>query len=435
MVNDDETLAPTIVKVPSPKSELKSSSLSYSWNFGKLSRVRAEQLLIDELVGTFLIRESEHYPGDLTLSIKDDSKIQHYRVKLDSIRHTYTVDDEIFFPDLRLLVEHYELDADGLCCRLEKALNNKQDTVDSIKVGGTVQQQQQQLPPPVVVVSCQTSSTIDYRELHVGKLIGSGEFAEVYEGTYRKVRVAIKVLKEATSAALFRHEADIMSSLKHPNLVNFLGVAQKPDNTIYIVTEFMAKGSLLHYLTTRGRSVISQKDLLGFAIDTCEGLTYLEENHIVHRDVAASNVLIADDNTAKVADFGLAKFVETTGKENGNKDSNGNIITTEKIKCRTKWTAPEALESKRYTHKSDMWSFGILVWEIFSYGRCPYPRIPANDVLLNLKQGHRMEPPDGCPQEVGDIMRQAWLADPDRRPSFSQVLERLKRINSSIMSS
>jgi serine/threonine protein kinase len=82
--------------------------------------------------------------------------------------------------------------------------------------------------------------------------------------------------------------------------------------------------------------------------DTCEGLTYLEENHIVHRDVAASNVLIADDNTAKVSDFGLAKFDETTGKENGNKDSNGNIIIIEKIKCRTKWTAPEALESKVY---------------------------------------------------------------------------------------
>jgi len=426
MVNDNENLAPTIVKVPSPKSQLKSSpsSASYSWNFGKLPRIRAEQLLVDELVGTFLIRESEHYPGDLTLSIKDDAKIQHYRVKLDPIRHTYTVDDEIFFPDLRLLVEHYELDADGLCCRLEKALNNRQDTVDSIKSGGTVQQ-----PPPVVVVSPQTSSTIDYRELHVGKLIGSGEFAEVYEGTYRKVRVAIKILKESNSAALFLHEADIMSSLKHPNLVHFLGVAQKPDNIIYIVTEFMAKGSLLHYLTTRGRSVISQKDLLSFAIDTCEGLTYLEENHIVHRDVAASNVLIADDNTAKVSDFGLAKTVETTEKENGH------VITAEKIKCRTKWTAPEALESKKYTHKSDMWSYGILLWEIFSYGRCPYPRIPANDVLLNLKQGHRMEPPDGCPQEIGDIMRQTWYADPDRRPSFAEVLERLKRINSSTISS
>jgi hypothetical protein len=89
--------------IRSPKSQLNSSS--YSWNFGKLPRIRAEQLLVDELVGTFLIRESEHYPGDLTLSIKDDAKIQHYRVKLDPIRHTYTVDDEIFFPDLRLLVE------------------------------------------------------------------------------------------------------------------------------------------------------------------------------------------------------------------------------------------------------------------------------------------------------------------------------------------
>lgn len=89
----------------SPQSQLKTSSSSYSWNFGKIPRIRAEQLLFDELVGTFLIRESEHYPGDLTLSIKDDAKIQHYRVKLDAIRHTYTVDDEIFFPDLRLLVE------------------------------------------------------------------------------------------------------------------------------------------------------------------------------------------------------------------------------------------------------------------------------------------------------------------------------------------
>ena len=89
----------------SPQSQLKTSSSSYSWNFGKIPRIRAEQLLFDELVGTFLIRESEHYPGDLSLSIKDDAKIQHYRVKLDPIRHTYTVDDEIFFPDLRLLVE------------------------------------------------------------------------------------------------------------------------------------------------------------------------------------------------------------------------------------------------------------------------------------------------------------------------------------------
>ncbi|CAF0911919.1 unnamed protein product, partial [Didymodactylos carnosus] len=294
------------------------------WNHGPIQRATAEQLLSDKKFGTFLVRQSEHYPGDYTLSIKDDSKIQHYRVKILS-NGSYTVDDEIFFDDLKLLVEHYELDADGLCCRLEQALCNNStnmngvcDSIDSVPLTSSL------LPP--------TQSTIEYKDLTIGKIIGSGEFAEVYEGTYRKSRVAIKVLKEPNSAALFLHEADIMSSLKHPNLVQLLGVAQSPDNVIYLVTEFMAKGSLLHYLTTRGRSVIYKTDLLSFAIDTCEGLSYLEQNHIVHRDVAASNVLIADDNTAKVSDFGLAKSAGDNG--------------CERIKCRTKWTAPEALESK-----------------------------------------------------------------------------------------
>lgn len=98
--------------------------------------------------------------------------------------------------------------------------------------------------------------------------------------------------------------------------------------------------------------------------DTCEGLTYLEENHIVHRDVAASNVLIADDNTAKVADFGLATSIESTGKENGNKDSNGNFVITEKIKCRTKWTAPEALESKVKNKLFFFFSFTIFIFSV-----------------------------------------------------------------------
>ncbi|CAF2457774.1 unnamed protein product [Rotaria sp. Silwood2] len=394
---------------------MNTSRKSYSWHFGKLPRIQAEQLLNNECIGTFLIRESEHFPGDLTLSIKDETKIQHYRIKYDLINETYTIDDEIFFPNLHLLVQHYGFDADGLCCRLEKPLSNKRDTIDSMKI--------EKIVPPTVTVLSPTSSMIDYNELQIGKLVGSGEFAEVYEGTYRKSRVAVKILKEPNSTTNFLHEADIMSSLKHRNLVQLLGIARKSDNVIYLVTEFMTKGSLLHYLTTRGRSVISQSDLVGFAIDACEGLSYLEQNHIVHRDIAASNVLIADDNTAKLSDFGLAKSLDTSGKENGN-----NIIT-EKIKCRTKWTAPEVLESKKYTHKSDMWSYGILLWEIFSYGRCPYPRIPSDDVLINLKQGYRMVPPDGCPTEIGDIMRQAWHGDSDRRPPFTQVLERLKRVN------
>ncbi|UJR23871.1 hypothetical protein I4U23_026843 [Adineta vaga] len=380
-------------------------SKTSDWNFGKITRQRAEQLLLNESIGTFLVRESEHFPGDLTLSIKDDNRIQHYRIKFDLISRSYTIDDESFFSNLHSLVQHYEDDADGLCCRLEKALSEKYDTVDSIGLQRSV------------------AANIDYEELQIGKLVGSGEFAEVYEGIYRKIRVAIKVLKESNSTELFLREANIMRSLKHPNLVQLLGVTQKSDTIFYLITEFMEKGSLLHYLTTRGRSVISQRDLIGFSIDICAGLVYLEENHIVHRDISASNVLIANDNTAKISDFGLAKFLDITEKENGHS------IITEKIKCRTKWTAPEALESKRYTHKSDMWSYGILLWEIFSYGRCPYPRLPADEVLINLKEGYRMEPPEGCPIEIGDIMRQAWHINPDRRLSFTHVFQRLQHMN------
>lgn len=131
------------------------SGKSASWNFGKISRVRAEQSLASERLGTFLVRESEHFPGDLTLSIKDESRTQHYRIKFDTATRSYTIDDESFFTDLHSLVQHYEDDADGLCCRLEQALSEKRDSPDSAA------------PTP----------SIDYRELHIGKMVGSGEFA------------------------------------------------------------------------------------------------------------------------------------------------------------------------------------------------------------------------------------------------------------------
>ena len=155
-----------------------------SWNFGKIFRQRAEQLLLNVSIGTFLVREREHFPGDLTLSIRDEDRIQHYRIKFDLNNRSYTVDDEMFFSDLNLLVQvsrfsfrsyinkdvflfqHYESDADGLCCRLEKALDERQDAVDSTRLQKSV------------------TANIDCQELHIGKLVGSGEFAGKKESEY-----------------------------------------------------------------------------------------------------------------------------------------------------------------------------------------------------------------------------------------------------------
>ncbi|NXS23650.1 CSK kinase, partial [Mystacornis crossleyi] len=144
--------------------------------------------------------------------------------------------------------------------------------------------------------------------------------------------------------------------------------------------------------------------------DVCEAMEYLEANNFVHRDLAARNVLVSEDNIAKVSDFGLTKEASCT-QDTG--------------KLPVKWTAPEALREKKFSTKSDVWSFGILLWEIYSFGRVPYPRIPLKDVVPRVEKGYKMDAPDGCPAVVYEVMKKCWTLDPGHRPSFHQLREQL----------
>lgn len=202
-----------------------------------------------------------------------------------------------------------------------------------------------------------------------------------------------------------------MTSMRHENLVQLIGVVL--GDTIYLITEFMGKGSLVEYLRSRGRTVITKKNQINFATDTCAGMSYLESNNLVHRDLAARNVLVHEDGTAKVSDFGLAKY-EEFNQEGG--------------RFPIKWTAPEALRHNEFSSRSDMWSFGVLLWEIYSFGRVPYPRIPLVDVVRHVERGYRMEAPEGCPPEVYRIMNQTWKLNPHERPLFREVLEMLNNL-------
>ncbi|ELU07327.1 hypothetical protein CAPTEDRAFT_104207 [Capitella teleta] len=292
--------------------------------------------------------------------------------------------------------QHYESDADGLCTRLVKPVpkrGNYDYSVDKqafIDLGWRIKE----------------------KDIKLGELIGKGEFGDVYRGEYREQKVAVKVLKDSSKAAQqFLTEASVMSALRHDNLVQLLGVVL--GDNIQIVTEFMGKGSLIDYLRSRGRSVITRKDQINFASDTCNGMAYLEKEKFVHRDLAARNVLINDDCTAKVSDFGLARPVDSN-QQGG--------------KFPIKWTAPEALKDSLFTSKSDMWSFGILLWEIYSFGRVPYPRIPLADVVMHVDKGYRMESPDGCPQEIYDIMTETWNINAAQRPSFTETAVKLSAI-------
>ncbi|XP_019866382.2 tyrosine-protein kinase CSK-like isoform X2 [Aethina tumida] len=365
------------VNVNCVQSPLKTGSKATPWFHGKISRDDAEYLLVQskKTDGLFLIRESTNFPGDYTLCVCFQEKVEHYRVKRQQGK--ITIDDEEFFSNLQELIEHYKKDADGLCTKLVKPLIND-------------------------------LCIIPEHELQIKEPIGKGEFCEVKLGYWKKNKVAVKVLNDSSEA-----EAILMKSLHHENLVNLLGIVRRKDQ-IYLITEFMSKGSLVDYLRSRGRQHVTKKDQINFAFDTSSGMEYLEKMHVVHRDLAARNVLIAENGRAKVSDFGLAR--------------RDNTAASESAKLPIKWTAPEALKQNKFSNKSDMWSFGILLWEIYSFGRVPYPRIPLADVVKHVEKGYKMESPEGCPSEVYDIMRQAWDLDPEKRPYFRDVKNKLHQL-------
>ncbi|OWF54088.1 Tyrosine-protein kinase CSK [Mizuhopecten yessoensis] len=366
------------------------------WFHGKIKREKAEELLVPPEDGLFLVRESVNYPGDFTLSVCHKSKVEHYRIIYS--HNKMTIDEESYFENLTQLVEHYSKDADGLCIRLIRPLQKKGSSFSMVSVqdfesGGWV---------------------IHERDLEVGESIGKGEFGDVCKGEYKHQQVAIKQLKKQDNAAqAFLKEASVMTSLRHPNLVQLIGVVL--GENILIVTEFMGKGNLVEYLRSRGRSVITKKDQIDFTTDTCSAMQYLESKNLVHRDLAARNVLVNESNTAKVSDFGLAKHGDYS-QEGG--------------KFPIKWTAPEALRDNDFSSKSDMWSFGVLIWEIYSFGRVPYPRIPLADVVAHVERGYRMEAPEGCPKEIYTIMLSSWELVGANRPTFKEVLDKLNNLRS-----
>ncbi|KAH8272516.1 hypothetical protein KR026_000172 [Drosophila bipectinata] len=375
------------------KCEVKLNAMP--WFHGSITRDEAEHLLQPREDGLFLVRESTNFPGDYTLCVCFQAKVEHYRVKY--LENKLTIDDEEYFENLGQLVAHYEADADGLCTQLIKCLPklgkqefciNSKDFVDK----GWV---------------------IPEAELQLRESIGKGEFGDVMLGILRNEKVAVKMLKDEGAVQKFLAEASVMTTLEHDNLVKFIGLVFTSKH-LYLVTEYMSKGSLVDYLRSRGRQHITKKDQIIFAYDTASGMEYLEAKKVVHRDLAARNVLISEDCVAKVSDFGLAR------EECYNLDVG---------KLPIKWTAPEALKNGRFSNKSDMWSFGILLWEIYSFGRVPYPRIPLADVVKHVEVGYKMEAPEGCPPEIYEMMRQAWDLNPAKRPTFAELKVKLQLLN------
>uniref|UniRef100_A0A7N6A7S4 Fibroblast growth factor receptor n=1 Tax=Anabas testudineus TaxID=64144 RepID=A0A7N6A7S4_ANATE len=280
--------------------------------------------------------------------------------------------------------------------------------------------------------------------LTLGKPLGEGCFGQVVmaeavgidkEKPNKPLTVAVKMLKDdATDKDLsdLVSEMEMMKMIgKHKNIINLLGACTQ-DGPLYVLVEYASKGNLREYLRARRPpgmdysfdtckipdEQLTFKDLVSCAYQVARGMEYLASQKCIHRDLAARNVLVTEDNVMKIADFGLARDVHNI--DYYKKTTNGRLPV--------KWMAPEALFDRIYTHQSDVWSYGVLLWEIFTLGGSPYPGIPVEELFKLLKEGHRMDKPANCTHELYMIMRECWHAVPSQRPTFRQLVEDLDRV-------
>ncbi|XP_017591746.1 PREDICTED: tyrosine-protein kinase Fgr isoform X2 [Corvus brachyrhynchos] len=365
------------------------------WYFGKIGRKDAERQLLchGNSRGTFLIRESETTKGAYSLSIRDwdeakGDHVKHYKIrKLDN--GGYYITTRAQFSTVQQLVQHYIEYNDGLCHLLTHPC-------PAVK--------------PQTLGLAKDAWEIARESITLNKKLGMGCFGDVWMGTWNgTTKVAVKTLKPGTmSPEAFLEEAQIMKRLRHDKLVQLYAVVS--EEPIYIVTEFMSQGSLLDFLKDGDGRYLKLPQLVDMAAQIAAGMAYIERMNYIHRDLRAANILVGDNLVCKIADFGLARLIE-----------DDEYTARQGAKFPIKWTAPEAALFGRFTIKSDVWSFGILLTELVTKGRVPYPGMNNREVLEQVERGYRMQCPGSCPQSLHEVMVQCWKREPEERPTFEYL--------------
>ncbi|XP_072238096.1 ephrin type-A receptor 2a [Leuresthes tenuis] len=265
---------------------------------------------------------------------------------------------------------------------------------------------------------------IDQCVISKQKVIGVGEFGEVFRGVMKtgkgEVAVAIKTLKPGYSEKQrqdFLSEASIMGQFSHPNIIRLEGVVTKFKHAM-IVTEYMENGALDTYLKDHDGEIPSDQ-LVGMLQGIAAGMKYLSDMSYVHRDLAARNVLVNCKLECKVSDFGLSRVLED--------DAEG-TYTTRGGKIPIRWTAPEAIAYRKFTSASDVWSFGIVMWEVMACGERPYWDMSNHEVMKAINEAFRLPAPMDCPSAIYQLMLQCWQHDRSKRPRFSDIVNILNKL-------
>uniref|UniRef100_A0A803V593 receptor protein-tyrosine kinase n=1 Tax=Ficedula albicollis TaxID=59894 RepID=A0A803V593_FICAL len=259
----------------------------------------------------------------------------------------------------------------------------------------------------------------------IERVIGAGEFGEVCSGRLklqgkREFPVAIKTLKVGYTEKQrrdFLGEASIMGQFDHPNIIHLEGVVTK-SKPVMIVSEYMENGSLDTFLKKNdGQFTVIQ--LVGMLRGIASGMKYLSDMGYVHRDLAARNILINSNLVCKVSDFGLSRVLE---------DDPEAAYTTRGGKIPIRWTAPEAIAFRKFTSASDVWSYGIVMWEVMSYGERPYWEMTNQDVIKAVEEGYRLPSPMDCPAALYQLMLDCWQKDRNSRPKFDEIVSILDKL-------
>lgn len=390
-----------------------------SWYFGKIDINRCIKLLGDATVadGTFIVRDSTSSSGAYCISVKGRSPKGQciFSVRLRETKNGFgdkqyhSALDKRVFSSMQEVIRFYTgngISSNGYSVPLVAGLTN-----EHYYLGGDEQ--------------VYTSYEIKADELDLQKELGRGHFGSVWKGSWRKpngqsVNVAVKKLHSEQKAEVekFEKEANLLKMVYHDNIVTFIGVCK--GECPMIVTELMSRGDLLKFLKSKDEEK-PLKDLYYFADQVASGMKFLASKSIIHRDLAARNILLGEQHIVKIADFGLGRYL----------DNDEEIYFSSAVPLPIKWTAPEGLEPPRkFTTKSDVWSYGIFLTEVITRGQSPYPSVNIRQITKTRLVDHRFRMtrevlgPD-CSESLYALMTKCWQSDPDRRPDFETVYKEI----------
>ncbi|XP_044283424.1 tyrosine-protein kinase BTK [Varanus komodoensis] len=383
-------------------TETRDSLEIFEWYLKNITRRQAEQLLKKEgKDGGFIVRDSISKTGKYTVSVFAKSTgdaqgtIRHY-VVCSTPQNQYFLAEKHLFSTIPELINYHQHNSGGLISRLKYPVSSQQKTAPSTAGLGY------------------GAWEIDPKDLTFLKELGTGQFGVVKHGKWKgQYDVAVKMIKEGSmSEDAFIDEAKVMMNLSHGKLVQLFGVCTK-ERPIMIITEYLSKGCLLNYLRDTRRSA-QASELLEMCKDVCEAMEYLESKQFLHRDLAARNCLVSEQGAVKVSDFGLSRYV-----------LDDDYISSMGSKFPVRWSPPEVLLYSKFSSKSDVWAFGVLMWEVYTLGKMPYERFSNSETTEHVTKGLRLYRPHLASERVYAIMYSCWHEKAEERPTFQVLLKHI----------